>query len=210
MALSSSNTLLGLLLKGGWLMIPLALLSIISLYIIIERILTYRKYLDISKTFLENLETQINQGNIDQIYHCCTNHNNIIEQVIRHSIKHKETHRKSATLILKSESKKALSILEENLSFLASIAEIAPIIGFLGTVTGMIQTFMAVGNENGQGITQVFSHGIYEAMITTVTGLIISIIAYVAYNYFMSRVNKTIDHLEYLINLFLIKVIPKN
>lgn len=198
------QTLLGLLLKGGWLMLPLVLLSLISLYIIVERLLTYRKYLSLSSSFLEAIEEALNNGDVSKIKHICSEQDNIIEKVISKGIDQRQT--SNVALVLESESNRMIAFLEEKLSFLATISGVAPMIGFLGTVTGMIQTFIAISQEKHHISSQLFSSGIYEAMVTTVAGLIVGIIAYLGYNYCIAQVNKATTRLSYLVNLFLAKV----
>ena len=87
--------------------------------------------------------------------------------------------------------------LEKNLSLLATISGAAPMMGFLGTVTGMIQAFISIAQEEGAVSPKLLSSGIYEAMITTATGLFVGIVAYLAYNYLVSRVEKLIHRMEY-------------
>lgn len=204
MTISNGQTLFGLLLKGGWLMIPLLWLSLTAVYIIVERLLIYRKYLNCSSSFLASLEEKLNNGHLPAINDICTNPNNIIQKVIRKGITERQT--SNVALILESESSKMVSFLEEKLSLLATISGAAPMIGFLGTVTGMIQTFMAIAQDKHHMSSQVFSGGIYEAMVTTVAGLIVGIVAYLGYNYCMAKVNKAAANLSYLVNLFLAKI----
>ena len=87
--------------------------------------------------------------------------------------------------------------LEKNLSILATVAGAAPMMGFLGTVTGMVGAFIAIAQEEGSVSPKLLSNGIYEAMITTVGGLIVGIIAYLAYNYLVTRVSKVVHKMEY-------------
>lgn len=204
MTIYTAQTLLGLLLKGGWLMFPLAWLSLTAVYIIVERLLIYRKYLNFSSNFLESMEEQLTHGDLSRITHLCRNPANIIQKVISKGIAERQA--SNVALILESESSRMISCLEEKLSWLATISGAAPMIGFLGTVTGMIQTFMAISQEKHHMSSQVFSSGIYEAMVTTVAGLVVGIIAYLGYNYCIARVNKAAAKLRYLVNLFLAKV----
>lgn len=205
-----SNTLLNLFLKGGWLMIPLGILSLTSLYVIVERILVYRKHLNISRKFLENLQDSIKTGDFEQIQACCNQYSNVIQQILMSGISQKDGGRTKMALVFKNESKKAIMLLEDKLSLLVSIAEIAPMIGFLGTVTGMIKTFMAISKEQVHGMSQSFANGVYEAMMTTVLGLVISIVAYAFYNYFTNRVNRAMDRLESVLDLVMIQGKPRS
>ncbi|WP_243517268.1 MULTISPECIES: MotA/TolQ/ExbB proton channel family protein [unclassified Candidatus Cardinium] len=204
MHIYNAHTLLGLLLKGGWLMFPLALLSLMSVYIILERLLIYRKYLNFPTSFLEAIETQLNEGDLSKITHLCSQQDNIIQKVMSKGIRKRQA--SNIALILESESSRMLSFLEEKLSLLATISGAAPMIGFLGTVTGMIQTFMAISQEKHHLSSQVFSSGIYEAMVTTVAGLVVGIIAYLGYNYCIAQINKATAKLNYIVNLFLANI----
>lgn len=203
MKIHTTQTFLDLLLKGGWLMIPLGLLSLLSVYLIVERLLTYRKCLYFSEGFLDEIAHQLSDGNMEEVHHLCAPEDNIIQKIIGKGLQQRKASSKNIELILENESKKAVSFLEENLSLLATIAGVAPMIGFLGTVTGMIQTFMAIAQEKNQLSSQIFSGGIYEAMVTTVAGLVVGITAYISYNYCVARVTKTVSRLTYLVNLFL-------
>ncbi|WP_419241757.1 MotA/TolQ/ExbB proton channel family protein [Cardinium endosymbiont of Nabis limbatus] len=204
MTIHTAQTLLGLLLKGGWLMFPLGLLSLISLYIIAERLFTYRKYLNFSSSFLEEIDEALQHADTSKIKQICTEQDNLIAKVIRKGIEQRQA--ANFTLIVENESSRVVSFLEEKLSALATISGAAPMIGFLGTVTGMIQTFMAIAQEKHQLSSQVFSSGIYEAMVTTVAGLMVGIIAYLGYNYCVAKVHKATVRLSYLVNLLLAKM----
>ena len=207
MPIYTSETLLSLLLKGGWLMFPFALLSLAMVYIMVERFLVCHKYLRGSSRVLESLEGCLHKGDLEQVHYFCAPEEHLIQKVLSKGMHQSKS--KHLELILKNESGKYLAILEENLSWLATIAGVAPMIGFLGTVIGMVQTFMAMAQEKNQVSAEFFSSGIYEAMITTVAGLIVGIIAYMGYNYFVARINQSTKQLEYLVNLFLAKTIVK-
>ena len=203
----SSQTLINLLLKGGWLMIPLLLLSIISVYIIVDRLLIYNKCLpEANNNSLKEIEEQLNHSNLEYVKRICEPQNNIVQQVLYKGLEQRKISNQNITLLLENESNKSLAYLEENLSLLATIAGAAPMIGFLGTVTGMIQTFMAIAHTSSHHSTHALSSGIYEAMVTTVVGLVVGIIAYLGYNYCTNRINKAAQQLSYLITLFIIRI----
>jgi len=94
-------------------------------------------------------------------------------------------------------SKEQIAKLEKNLSVLATVSGSAPMMGFLGTVIGMVQAFIAIAQEEGSVSPKLLSSGIYTAMITTVAGLIVGIIAYLAYNYLVTRVSKVVHKMEF-------------
>lgn len=203
MTLYTSKTLLGLLWKGGGLMIPLLILSLITIYIIVERWLIYHSYLHYGDKFLAELEAQIYEGDIEGVSQLCLPQKNIIQQAIYKGLCHRQATK--CALILESESNKMVAYLEKNLSLLATVATVAPMVGFLGTVVGMIQTFMAMAQEQDLLSSQFFAGGIYQAMVTTVVGLIVGIVAYLGYYYYLARANHAAQQLAYFINLFLAK-----
>lgn len=198
-----SQTALGLLAKGGWLMWPLALLSVVAAYVLVERLLTYRTQLRVTKSFLAELEDQLQRGDLHQLQAFCAPGANVVQKVLLQAIAaQRQFAAKSLECLLEGVSRKHVALLEERLALLATVAGVAPMIGFLGTVTGMIQTFMAIARENGQAATQLFSSGIYEAMVTTMAGLVVGIVAYVGYNYCVARVARATDQLSYVLHLF--------
>ncbi|AWN82301.1 MotA/TolQ/ExbB proton channel family protein [Candidatus Cardinium hertigii] len=201
-----STTFLSLLLKGGWLMLPLMVLSLLSVYIMVERWLSYRTHLYHIKDFANEVEKQLNSNDLESVYQLCLPQYNMIQKVLYKGLEQRNLSSTNLALLLEGESNRQIALLEEKLSFLATISGVAPMIGFLGSVMGMVQAFMAIAQEQNQLSSQYFSNGIYEAMVTTIVGLIIGITAYVGYNFFVARVNHAAQKLNYLATLFLTKV----
>ncbi|MDD9139726.1 MAG: MotA/TolQ/ExbB proton channel family protein [Candidatus Cardinium sp.] len=201
-----STTFLSLLLKGGWLMLPLMVLSLLSVYIMVERWLSYRIHLYHIKDFANEVEEQLNSNDLESVYQLCLPQYNMIQKVLYKGLEQRNLSSTNLALLLEGESNRHIALLEEKLSFLATISGVAPMIGFLGSVMGMVQAFMAIAQEQNQLSSQYFSNGIYEAMVTTIVGLIVGITAYVGYNFFVARVNQSAQKLSYLATLFLTKV----
>ncbi|SUZ66628.1 uncharacterized protein METZ01_LOCUS19482 [marine metagenome] len=186
-----------LLFKGGFMMIPILLLFIITIYILIERILVINKESKSPKNFTDEIIKRINNNDINGAKLICDDTNNPIARMILKGLNKIESSLKNIETSIENVGKIEIYNLEKNLSLLATISGAAPMMGFLGTVTGMIQAFISIAQEEGAVSPKLLSSGIYEAMITTAAGLFVGIVAYLAYNYLVSRVEKLIHRMEY-------------
>lgn len=186
-----------LALKGGWIMIPIAILSIIAVYIFIERILAISKAGKISYGFMDNIKQYILDGKIDDAMNLCKSTNGPLARMLEKGISRIGKSLDDINAAIENVGRLEISKLERGLATLATVSGAAPMIGFLGTVMGMIRAFFDLANVQGGNINvQVLSNGIYEAMVTTVAGLIVGIIAYFCYNILVARVEKTVNILE--------------
>ena len=190
-------SVMDLLFKGGFMMIPIFLLFIITIYILIERILVINKESKSPKNFTDEIITRVNNNDINGAKLICDDTNNPIARMILKGLNKIESSLKNIETSIENVGKIEIYNLEKNLSLLATISGAAPMMGFLGTVTGMIQAFISIAQEEGAVSPKLLSSGIYEAMITTATGLFVGIVAYLAYNYLVSRVEKLIHRMEY-------------
>lgn len=182
---------------GGWyFMGPLALMSLIAVYIIIERSLAIRRALREEKDFMEKIRDYIHDGKIDSAHNLCAQNPAPVARMLDKGISRIGRPLKDIEVSIENAGKLEVYKLEKGLSVLATIAGAAPMLGFLGTVVGMVVTFhnMQISGA-GVEITQL-AGGIMQAMVTTVGGLIVGIIAYVAYNMLVSRVTKVIQNME--------------
>ncbi len=190
-------SVMDLLFKGGFMMIPILLLFIITIYILIERILVINKESKSPKNFTDEIIKRINNNDINGAKLICDDTNNPIARMILKVLNKIESSLKNIETSIENVGKIEIYNLEKNLSLLATISGAAPMMGFLGTVTGMIQAFISIAQEEGAVSPKLLSSGIYEAMITTAAGLFVGIVAYLAYNYLVSRVEKLIHRMEY-------------
>ena len=180
---------------GGWyIMIPLAICSVLAVYIFIERFLAIQKALRGEKNFMENIKLFVKQGNLDAAKNLCFNTNNPMARMVGKGISRIGKPMNDIAASVENVGKLEISNLEQRLSVLATISGVAPMIGFLGTVIGMISTFHQM-TIDGVEIDSL-AGGIMQAMVTTVAGLIVGIIAYIAYNYLVSKVEKVIHQME--------------
>lgn len=183
--------------KGGWMMIPLAILWIIAIYLFIERLLTINKANQNPDQFMSSVKGLVLKGDITGARMLCSQNDSPIARMIEKGISRIGSPLKTIEASIENIGKLEIFKLEKNLSTLATIAGAAPMMGFLGTVIGMVQAFIGIAQEEGSVSPKLLSSGIYAAMVTTVAGLIVGIIAYLAYNYLVSRVQKVIHKMEY-------------
>jgi len=181
--------------KGGFLMYPLYLLFAASIFVFIERLIAINKASKIDANFMSIIRDNIMSGNIAAARSLAKNTNNPVARMIDKGIqrigKPIDTIEKSMENVGKLEMYK----MERNLSILSLIAGIAPMFGFLGTIVGMVQLFYNI-NSTGNFELSVIAGGIYVKMVTSATGLIIGLIAYVGHNYLSTQVDKTANKME--------------
>lgn len=186
----------GMIVKGGWLMIPIFILSVIAVYIFCERYMLIRKYSKGNAAFMERVQEDMMNNNLRGAITLCNEENTPMSRMLIKGIVHHDLPLSELRAVIESSANLEVSDMEKGLSTLATCAGMAPMIGFLGTVVGMVQAFydMALAGNN-INIT-LLSRGIYTAMITTVAGLIVGIIAYFAYNALTARIDKVVNQME--------------
>jgi biopolymer transport protein ExbB len=186
-----------LTLAGGPIMIPIGILWIIAIYLFVERFLTINKANQDPGAFMSRVKELVLRGDVSGAKMLCAQNNNPIARMIEKGISRIGSPLKTIEASIENVGRLEVFKLEKNLTTLATIAGAAPMIGFLGTVIGMVRAFIAIAQEEGSVSPKLLSSGIYTAMITTVAGLIVGIIAYLAYNYLVSRVQKVVHKMEY-------------
>lgn len=194
---ADSVSVLNLALKGGPLMIPIAISSIVAVYIFMERWLTVNRADKSPDFFMEKIKDLVSKGDVNGAKIICSQYDNPVARMIEKGLSRIGSPLKTIEASVENVAKIELFRLEKNLSVLATISGVAPMMGFLGTVMGMVQAFIAIAQEEGTISPKLLSNGIYEAMITTVAGLIVGIIAYLGYNYLVTRVSKLVHKMEY-------------
>ncbi len=192
---AEKTTLLDLGLKGGFVMIPIALLFVVSVYLFIERYLTIRKASRVDKTFMRNIRDYVVSGNIDAARMLCKNTDTPIARMMEKGVLRIGKPLRNIEVAIENVGKLEIYKMEKNLATLATIAGAAPMIGFLGTVTGMIKAFFQMASNDNVVASQL-AGGIYEAMITTAAGLAVGIIAFIGYNLLISLVEKVVFNME--------------
>lgn len=183
--------------EGGLMMIPIVLCSFIAIYIFVERILTINKANKSPDAFMGRIKELVLKGDINGAKLLCSQFESPIARMIEKGVSRIGSPLKNIEASIENVAKIELFKLEKNLSILATISGAAPMMGFLGTVIGMVQAFISIAQEEGSVSPKLLSSGIYTAMVTTVAGLIVGIIAYLGYNYLVTRVSKVVHKMEY-------------
>jgi len=175
--------------KGGWIMIVLLILSFIAIYLFGKKLWIIAKASKIDRYFMNDIQDLLKEGKVQGAMDLCAKFESPVARMTEKGLAHRDKGRAEVQAAMENVGNAEIANIEKGLSGLASIAGGAPMLGFLGTVTGMVKAFFNMANSgNNVDITQL-SGGIYEAMVTTVGGLIVGIIAYFAYNYLVGRVN---------------------
>lgn len=181
---------------GNIIMGTLGVLSIYAIYILIERYSTIKKASIEDESFLKSIRNFVEHKDIQAAKTLCKNTDNPVSRMIEKGIDRIDKPMTDISAAIENQGKLEVYKMESNLANLATIAGAAPMIGFLGTVIGMIVAFHEMASAGGNIDVEMLSKGIYTAMVTTVGGLIVGIIAYIAYNYLVSKIDKVIFQLE--------------
>lgn len=189
-------SLLSVLAKGGWLMIPIGLCSLIAVGFFVERLIVLRKAKINLNAFLLKIRQSISKQDFDNALRLCSTTPGPISKVLEKGIRLRGQSREEIKDAIESAGRAEIYQLERGLGALATIAGVAPLLGFLGTVTGMIQAFMRIQELSGNVNATVLAGGIWEALITTAAGLIVGIPALLAYNYLVTKVQRMVFELE--------------
>ena len=182
--------------KGGWLMIVLVLLSIIAIYIFGKKWWMINRANKIDKNFMRDIRDYIHEGKIKSAAMLCQRYDSPIARLVEKGIERIGRPLSDIQTSVENTGNVEVARLERGLPFLATIAGGAPMIGFLGTVIGMVQAFFDMANAGNNIDITLLSNGIYTAMITTVGGLIVGILAYFGYNYLTSRISDLVFRME--------------
>jgi Biopolymer transport proteins len=188
--------LLELAVKGGWLMIPLLLLLVIAVAVFIERLLVINKVSKPDDSFMNRIKDYIHDGKIDSAIKLCKKTETPYARMIEKGISRLGRPMNDIQVAIENVGDIEVAKLEKGLPWVATTAGGAPMIGFLGTVTGMVRAFFDMSSAGSNVDITLLSSGIYEALVTTVAGLIVGIIAMFGYNYLTSRLNGVVNQME--------------
>lgn len=182
---------------GGWIMIVLAVLLALAVYLFIERLVVINAAKKEDKSFMDRIKDYIHEGKIDSALNLCKKTNTPSARMIEKGITRIGRPMNDIQVAIENVGNLEVANLEKNLVILATISAGAPMLGFLGTVLGMVQTFYNMaGSASGVIELSSLSEGMYQAMVTTVGGLIVGILVIFAYNYLVSRIDSVVRLLE--------------
>ena len=185
-----------LALKGGWIMVPILILSILAVYIFTERYFAIKRASKTDINFMNRIKDYIHDDKIESALTLCQSTDSPVARMIEKGIQRIGRPLNDINTAIENVGNLEISKLEKGLPTLATVAGAAPMIGFLGTVMGMIRAFYDMSNAGNNIDVSLLSNGIYTAMVTTVAGLIVGIIGYLAYNVLVAKVEKVIFLLE--------------
>ena len=181
---------------GNMVMGTLGVLSIFAFYILIERYSAIKKASNEDESFLKSIQNFVEAKDIEAAKTLCKNTDSPISRMIEKGVNRIDKPMTDISAAIENQGKLEVFKMENNLANLATISGAAPMIGFLGTVIGMIVAFHEMASAGGNIDVAMLSQGIYTAMVTTVAGLVVGIIAFIAYNYLVSKVDKVVFMLE--------------
>lgn len=196
-------TLLDFAIKGGWVMIPIALLSLVAAYIFIERFYVIKKAAREDTNFMNRIKDYIHDGKLDAALALCRSSDSPSSSMVEKGISRLGRPLQDISTAIENVGKLEISKLERGFPTLATITGAEPMLGFLGTVIGMVQSFYAMAQAGNNIEVSLLSDGIYTALITTVAGLSVGILGYFAYNTLVVKVEKVVFNLEATLTEFM-------
>ena len=182
---------------GGWVMIILAVLLAWAIYLFIERLVTLHNAMKEDKSFMDRIKDYIHEGKIDSAINLCRSIDTPASRMIEKGISRIGRPMQDVQVAVENVGNLEVGKLEKGMVIIATIAAGAPMLGFLGTVLGMVQTFFNMA-QNASGVIEItaLSEGMYQAMVTTIGGLIVGILAMFAYNFLVARIDRVVRQLE--------------
>jgi len=202
-AVQEKLTLMDLTIKGGWVMIPIILLAFVATYIFIERYYVIKRAGREDQNFMNRIKDYIHDGKIEAAIALCKSTDSPSARMVEKGINRLGRPLQDINTAIENVGKLEISKLEKGFPTLATITGAEPMLGFLGTVIGMVQSFYAMSQAGNNIEVSMMSDGIYTALITTVAGLIVGIIGYFAYNTLVVRVEKVVFNLEATLTEFM-------
>ncbi len=190
------STVLDTVLLGGWVIFPILLLSILAVYLFVERLLTLRRAKADPDLVTERIRDFVQAGDIIGAKNYCVNRDTPITRILKHGLERLGRPIAEIQDAVHSAGKYEAFELEKRIDILATIAGVAPMLGFLGTVTGMIEAFQQIQNLQGNVNPSVLAGGIWEALLSTAFGLVVGIAAVFFYNFLLGRINRAVHDME--------------
>ncbi len=198
-------TLWDMALKGGWIILVLVVLLVLAVYIFVERFIVLNGALkgETDNVFMNNIRQLVHEGKVDEARQLSRQTATPLGRMIDKGFSRLGRPLPDIQAAIENEGKLEVANLEKRVSLVATVASLGPMIGFRGTVTGMITAFQDMAHAGNNIDISLLSTGIYEAMVTTVGGLIVGIICYFLYNLLVTRINKVVFELEVRANEFM-------
>lgn len=189
-------SLLDVLVKGGWVMIPIALLSLLTVFLFVERWLVLRRAKTDPRRYMETVADYVRSGDVNGAIGYCKAHSTPIARILQRGLERLGRPIGEIREAVQAAGKHETYELEKRTDLLASAAAIAPMLGFLGTVIGMIAAFQQIQAMEGNVNPSLLASGIWEALVTTAAGLAVGILALFAYNFLLNRISRSVNEME--------------
>ncbi len=193
---ADSVSQLDILFQGGWIIVPIFLLSILAVYLLIDRLRTIQRASADRSEIMAKIRDFISAGNIDAAQTYCDTQEKPITRILKHGLERLGRPISEIQDAVNSAGKHEAFLLETRTDLLATIAGIAPMLGFLGTVTGMIKAFQTIQSLEGNVNPSVLAGGIWEALVSTAAGLSVGILAFFFYNFIHNRIRLLVNDME--------------
>ena len=187
---------LDILIQGGWVLIPILILSVVTIVIFVERLMKLRRAAGDPIAVMDRIRDYVRTANIEGAKAYCEAQNTPITRILKHGLERLGRPIAEIQDAVNASGKHEAFELERRTDLLASIAGVAPMLGFLGTVTGMIEAFQQIQNLQGNVNPSVLAGGIWEALISTAAGLVVGILAFFFYNYVLGRIRRQVNDME--------------
>jgi biopolymer transport protein ExbB len=188
--------ILDLAFKGGWIMLVLLLLSFVAIFIFVQRFMIIRRAGKKNEGFMSRIKDYIHDGKIDSAINLCEKTRTPSSRMILKGISRLGRPMNDVLVAIENVGNMEVAKLEKGFPILATIASGAPMLGFLGTVTGMVRAFFDMANAGDNVDVTLLSSGIYEALVTTVGGLVVGIVTLFGYNYLVAQVDGVVNDME--------------
>ncbi|MCX7986111.1 MAG: MotA/TolQ/ExbB proton channel family protein [Bacteroidales bacterium] len=201
--ITKTESALDILLKGGWILIPLFLLSIVAIYFIIERFTLYRSYRRIDVSIIDEICKAIHAGNFQKVQQLAKNYHHPVGRILAKGLENPNRPIADIEQIMADHAKAEVVQMEKNLGYIGSIATIAPMFGFLGTIFGVIKIFYNISLADNISIG-IIASGLYQKMVSSAVGLTIGILAYAGFYYLNTQIDDIVNRMEIQVNRVLI------
>lgn len=185
-----------LALKGGWIMVPIILLLLVSVYVFVERLIVIQRSMHNESGLLDSVRDYVLSDRLDSAKTLCRNTATPTSRIIEKGVDRIGKPVENIKAAMEDAGNLEVARLEKRIGWLSTTAGAAPMIGFLGTVTGMVRVFFDMASKGSNIEVGTLANGMYQAMVTTVAGLIVGIIAYVCYNIVVSRIGRVTHEFE--------------
>ncbi len=195
-AAAQGTSLLDVLVLGGWVMVPLALLSVLTIYLLVERLITIRNASSNPEAITDRVRDYVRSGDVEGAVTYCQKKDVPITRILKQGLERLGRPISEIQDAVQAAGKHETYELEKRTNLLASIAGIAPMLGFFGTVVGMIKAFQEIQNLQGNVNPSVLAGGIWEALVTTAAGLLVGIFALFSYNFLIGRIRRLTNDME--------------